>query len=77
MYLTHTEAKHYQHVGVCNRKRFTAGPTRRWVDHALKRPNSLKAFSKTFSRKGEGEAWLVVADFLVLNPLFLRQTTVR
>ena len=72
MYLTHSEAKQYQHVGVCNREMFTAGPTRRWVDRALKRPNSLKAFSKTFSRKGKEEVWLLVADFLVLNPLFLR-----
>ena len=40
--------------------------------HVLRAANLLKAFTKALLKaKGEGGAWLVVADFLVSNPLFL------
>ena len=50
---------------------------RSWVAHALKSPNSLKAFRKPFPRKGEGDAWLVVANISVSDPLLCRSVTVR
>ena len=48
------------------------GPARRWVAHALKTPTPRELSAKPFYRKGEGGTWLVVADFLVSDPLFLR-----
>ena len=44
---THSEAKQYQNIGVWNRERFIAGPCKETVAHALKSPNSPKAFSKS------------------------------
>ena len=40
--------------------------------HALKTPTPRELSAKPFYRKGEGGTWLVVADFLVSDPLFLR-----
>ena len=45
----------------------------RSVSHALRTLKLLKAFSKgSLKAKGEGGAWLVVTNFLVSDPLFLR-----
>ena len=43
----HSEDKQYQNVGVWSRDRFIAGPCKEMVVHAIKIPNSPKAFSKT------------------------------
>ena len=40
--------------------------------HALKAPNAPKNFHKPFYSKDEGGMWLVVAKFLMSDPLFLR-----
>ena len=40
--------------------------------HALKKNKFPKALAKPFSRKGERWEWLVVANFLVSDPLFLK-----
>lgn len=43
--------------------------------HVLRAPNVLKAFVKALLKaKGERGAWLIVADFLVSNPLFLKSS---
>lgn len=45
---------------------------RRWVAHTLT-PKLLKAFIKDFFKaKGKRGAYLVVANFLVSDPLFLK-----
>ena len=49
------------------------GHARRWVSYALKTPKTPRKLSaKPFYKKGEGGAWLAVANFLVSDPLFLR-----
>ena len=41
--------------------------------HGLQTPKLLKAFIKDFFKaKGKGGAYLVVANFLVSDPLFLK-----
>ena len=64
-----SEAKQYQNVGIWSRDRFIEGHARRQVARALK-PQKLAA--KPFSRKGERDAWLIVVNVLVSDPLFLR-----
>ena len=45
----------------------------RWVAHALKGLQLLESFQQSpFMGKVRGGAWVVVADFLVSDPLFLR-----
>ena len=48
------------------------GHARRWVVHPLKTQTPRKLLAKHFSRKGEGEVWVVAVNFLVSHPLFLR-----
>ena len=58
---------------VWSRERFIAGPFQEMGGSCLKNPELPKSFqAKPFYWKGEGGAWLVVAHFLVLDPLFLR-----
>ena len=68
----HTEAKQYQNIRVWSRERFIEGHARRQVAPALKPPNSQKLSAKPYFRKGEGGMCVVVANFLVSDPLFLR-----
>ena len=73
----YSEAKQYQNMGVWNREKFIAGVCKEMVLMPLNsqispHPHPQQELSaKSFSRKGEG-VWLVVADFLVSEPLFLR-----
>ena len=41
------------------------GHARRWVVHPLKTQTPRKLLAKHFSRKGEGEVWVVAVNFLV------------
>ena len=56
-----------KHCNLQQRKAYCRAPARRQVARALKPPNSWELSAKPFSRKG---SWLVVADFLVSDPLF-------
>lgn len=46
--------------------------TRKWVADALRNPVSESFQQAPLKAKGEGRAWLVVANFLASDPLFLR-----
>ena len=73
MCLTHSEVKQYQNVRVWSRERFIAGLCKDMVGSCLKKPRTPRKLSaKPFYREGEGGMWLVVANFLVSDPLFLR-----
>ena len=66
-----SEAKQYQNVRVWNRKRFVVGPCEEMSGSYLKKPQTLtKTSAKPFSRKCKGGVWLIVANFLVSDPLF-------
>ena len=43
--------------------------------YALKTLTPQRLSAKPFYRKGEGGVWFVVANFIVLDPLFLQGAT--
>ena len=72
-YSMHSEAKRCQNVRAWSRERLTTGPCKETGGSCLKKPQTPQKLSaKPFYRKGEGGVWLVVANFLVSDSLFLR-----
>ena len=72
---TYSEAKQCWNVWAWSRQRFIAGPlqSKKTGDSRLKNPwTPWKLSGKPFYRKGEVGTWLVVANFLVSDPLLLR-----
>ena len=70
---TDSKAKQYQNMGVWSRESFIAGPCKETGGSCLKKTRTPRKLSaKPFYRKGEGGAWLVVANFLMSDSSFLR-----
>ena len=67
----HREVKHTKTSKFGAEKGLLQGDTSRWVAPVPKTLSSLKDFSKALLRQGEGGAWLVVANFLVLESFVL------
>ena len=69
----HSKGKQYPTVRIWNRESFIEGNARGWISHALKKTQTpQKPSAKTFYRKDEGGVWIMIANFLVSNPLLLR-----
>ena len=72
--LLHSEAKQYQSIGIWSRERFTAGLQKELGGSCLKIPKLPQSFQQSPFLGKVREAWLVVANILVSDPLFLHSS---
>ena len=63
---------------VWNRERFITDSYKEMGGSSPENPKMIESFQQApLKAKGEGGVWLVVANFLVSDPLFLRSSHVK
>ena len=70
---THSEAHHILNIRLWHREKFIIGSYKQMGGSCPKNPKVTESFQRgPLKAKGEGGPRLVVADFSVSDPLFLR-----